>query len=84
MHRAVATWRRRDLLFRRPPRCAAGAERAVEMKWLVISIFATASLSALLWFESDERNYTPVQKAALLVTSLTAWGLVLLLGAMTT
>jgi hypothetical protein len=32
------------------------------MKLLLIPIFATAFLSALLWFESDERNYTPVQK----------------------
>jgi len=46
--------------------------------------FATAFLSALLWFESDERNYTPAQKTALLVTSLTAWGLMLFLGAIMT
>jgi len=54
------------------------------MKWLVVLIFAVASMTALLWFESTERNYTAVQKTALLATSLTAWALVLLLGAITT
>jgi hypothetical protein len=54
------------------------------VKWLVIVIFAIGALSALLWFESSERNYTPAQKTALLVTSLAAWALVFFLGAIVT
>jgi hypothetical protein len=54
------------------------------MKWLVILFFAVASGTALRWFESSERYYTSVRKTTLLVTSLAAWALVLLLGAMTT
>ena len=54
------------------------------MKWLVILLFAIASASALLWHESTERNYTAAQKRALLVSSLTAWAFVLVLGAMAT
>lgn len=54
------------------------------MKWFVILLFAVASVNALLWYESTERSYTAVQKTTLLATSLTAWALVLLLGAMTT
>ena len=58
-----------------------GRRGDTRVKWLVISLFFMASLSALLWFESSERNYTPAQKTALLVTSLTAWTLVLFLAA---
>jgi hypothetical protein len=54
------------------------------MKWLVILLFAIAAVTALLWFESSERNYTLVQERTLLLTSLTAWTLVLFLAAMTT
>ncbi|MBV8840381.1 MAG: hypothetical protein JO000_27915 [Alphaproteobacteria bacterium] len=54
------------------------------MKWIVIVLFAVAALSSLLWFESKERNYTSEQKAALLVISLVAWGLVAVLGAVVT
>lgn len=54
------------------------------MKWVVILIFIIAALSALLWFESKERNYTPAQTTALLVVSLAAWALVFLLGAIVT
>jgi hypothetical protein len=61
---------------RETPRCEAAA-----VKWVVILIFIIGALSALLWFESSERNYTPAQKMALLVTSLTAWALVFFLGA---
>jgi hypothetical protein len=54
------------------------------VKWAVVFIFAVAALSALLWFESKERNYTPLQKTALLVISLAAWALVLVLGSIAT
>ena len=54
------------------------------MKWVVILVFAIAALSALLWFESKERNYTPAQTTALLVISLAAWVLVFFLGAIAT
>ena len=54
------------------------------MKWIVIVFFAIAALSALLRFEAKERNYTPAQKAALLVVSLAAWALVFVLGAIVT
>jgi len=54
------------------------------MRWLVILLFAFASMTALLWFESTERSYTAAQKTALLVSSLTAWAFVLVLGATAT
>ena len=54
------------------------------MKWVVMLIFVIAALSALLYFESKERNYTPAQKTALLVISLAAWALVFVLGAVVT
>ena len=54
------------------------------MKWIVILIFAIAALTGMLWFESKERNYTPVQTTALLVISLAAWALVFFLGAIAT
>ena len=54
------------------------------MKWIVIFLFAIAALSAMLWSESKERNYTPAQTTALLVVSLAAWTLVFVLGAIVT
>ena len=54
------------------------------MKWVVVFIFAIAALTALLRFESTERNHTPAQKMALLVISLAAWALVVVLGAIVT
>lgn len=54
------------------------------MKWAVIVIFVIAALSAVLWSESKERNYTPAQTTALLVVSLAAWALVFVLGAFAT
>ena len=54
------------------------------MKWLVILLFAIASATALLWFESTERNYTAAQKTTLLVSSLPAWAFVLAIFAITT
>jgi hypothetical protein len=54
------------------------------VKWLTLVTFAIACTSALLYFESCERSYTSDQKTALLVTSVIAWVLVLLLGALAT
>ena len=53
------------------------------MKWLVISFFAVAFFSSLLWFDSGERKYTPSQKTALAVIALAGWALVLVLGTVT-
>lgn len=62
----------------------AGSRVVAPVKWLTIVVFAIACISALLYFESRERNYTSEQKTALLVTSVIAWVLVVLLGASAT
>jgi hypothetical protein len=54
------------------------------VKWLTLAAFAIACISALLCFEGRERSYTSERKTALLVTSVIAWVLVLLLGALAT
>jgi hypothetical protein len=54
------------------------------VKWVVLLVFVIAALTALLRFEAKERNYTSAQKIALLAISLTAWVLVLCLGAIAT
>jgi hypothetical protein len=54
------------------------------MKWLVFAIFLAAGFSSVLWFESDERKFTPLQQTALGVIALTGWTLVVVLGTVIT
>ena len=49
------------------------------MKWLVVTVFAGAFLSSLLWFESAERKFTPSQQTLVGAAALGGWAIVIVL-----
>lgn len=50
------------------------------MKWLVLTFFALALLSSMLWFESAERKFTSLQRTTCGVVALAGWLIVVVLG----